>query len=91
MNGKNAGLVSEAGCPSIADPGAEIIQFAHRNGIRVVPLVGPSSILLALSIGIKRAKLCFQRVSSEKRAGPDKSPETIGSTGMAEKSNTDFY
>ncbi len=48
MNGKNAGLISEAGCPSIADPGAEIIQFAHRNNIRVVPLVGPSSILLAL-------------------------------------------
>ena len=39
MNGKNAGLLSEAGCPSIADPGAEVIQYAHRNNIRVVPLV----------------------------------------------------
>ncbi len=48
MNGKNVGLISEAGCPSIADPGAEIIQFAHRNNIKVVPLVGPSSILMAL-------------------------------------------
>jgi 16S rRNA (cytidine1402-2'-O)-methyltransferase len=60
MNGKNAGLISEAGCPSIADPGAEIIQFAHRNGIRVVPLVGPSSILLALiSSGLNGQNFAF--------------------------------
>jgi 16S rRNA (cytidine1402-2'-O)-methyltransferase len=40
--------MSEAGCPGIADPGAEIVEKAHRMGIKVVPLVGPSSILLAL-------------------------------------------
>lgn len=60
MNGKNAGLISEAGCPSIADPGAEIIQFAHRNNIQVVPLVGPSSILLALiSSGLNGQNFAF--------------------------------
>ena len=60
MNGKNAGLISEAGCPSIADPGAEVIQFAHRNNIRVVPLVGPSSILLALiSSGLNGQNFAF--------------------------------
>lgn len=60
MNGKNAGLISEAGCPSIADPGAEIIQFAHRTNIRVVPLVGPSSILLALiSSGLNGQNFAF--------------------------------
>jgi 16S rRNA (cytidine1402-2'-O)-methyltransferase len=60
MNGKNAGLISEAGCPSIADPGAEIIQFAHRNSIRVIPLVGPSSILLALiSSGLNGQNFAF--------------------------------
>ncbi len=60
MNGKNAGLISEAGCPSIADPGAEIIQFAHRNNIRVVPLVGPSSILMALiSSGLNGQNFAF--------------------------------
>jgi len=60
MNGKNAGLISEAGCPSIADPGAEIIQFAHRNNIRVVPLVGPSSILLGLiSSGLNGQNFTF--------------------------------
>jgi 16S rRNA (cytidine1402-2'-O)-methyltransferase len=46
--GKDVGLMSEAGCPGIADPGAEIVEKAHRMGIKVVPLVGPSSILLAL-------------------------------------------
>lgn len=46
--GKNVGLMSEAGCPGIADPGADIVAEAHKRGIKVVPLVGPSSILLAL-------------------------------------------
>ena len=47
-NGKNIGLLSEAGCPGVADPGAEIVKLAHQQGIEVIPLVGPSSILLAL-------------------------------------------
>jgi len=46
--GKNVGLLSEAGCPAIADPGAVIVELAHKKGIEVVPFVGPSSILLAL-------------------------------------------
>lgn len=48
LNGKDVGLMSEAGCPGIADPGAEIVAYAHQKGIKVIPLVGPSSILLAL-------------------------------------------
>ncbi|RWY49261.1 SAM-dependent methyltransferase [Mucilaginibacter gilvus] len=48
MAGNDVGLMSEAGCPGIADPGADIVAEAHRKGIKVVPLVGPSSILLAL-------------------------------------------
>lgn len=47
-DGLNVGLLSEAGCPGIADPGAEIVKIAHQAGIQVVPLVGPSSILLAM-------------------------------------------
>ena len=47
-SGRNVGLMSEAGCPGIADPGADIVAEAHKRGIKVVPLVGPSSILLAL-------------------------------------------
>jgi 16S rRNA (cytidine1402-2'-O)-methyltransferase len=48
LQGRSVGLMSEAGCPGVADPGAVIVKLAHENGIRVVPLVGPSSILLAL-------------------------------------------
>lgn len=44
----DVGIISEAGCPGIADPGAELIALAHQHNYRVVPLVGPSSILLAL-------------------------------------------
>lgn len=46
--GKDAGLLSEAGCPAVADPGSEFIKMAHDQNIKVSPLVGPSSILLAL-------------------------------------------
>ena len=46
--GKNIGIISEAGCPGVADPGAEVVKLAHDKNIKVVPLVGPSSILLAL-------------------------------------------
>jgi len=48
LNGENIGLMSEAGCPGVADPGAAIVKIAHEHGIQVVPLVGPSSILLAM-------------------------------------------
>lgn len=46
--GHDVGIISEAGCPGVADPGAEVVKLAHEAGIQVVPLVGPSSILLAL-------------------------------------------
>jgi 16S rRNA (cytidine1402-2'-O)-methyltransferase len=48
LHGINVGLMSEAGCPGVADPGAAIVKLAHEKGIQVVPLVGPSSILLAM-------------------------------------------
>ncbi|MBB5401269.1 16S rRNA (cytidine1402-2'-O)-methyltransferase [Paraburkholderia sp. JPY162] len=48
LSGTDAGLVSEAGCPAVADPGAILVRRAHERGVKVVPLVGPSSILLAL-------------------------------------------
>lgn len=48
MQGNNMGLMSDAGCPGIADPGADIIKLAHKKGIKVVPLVGPSSIVLSI-------------------------------------------
>ncbi|OUD36408.1 SAM-dependent methyltransferase [Flavobacterium sp. FPG59] len=48
LEGHSMGLMSEAGCPGVADPGAVIVKLAHEKGIQVVPLVGPSSILLAM-------------------------------------------
>ncbi len=46
--GFDMGILSEAGCPGVADPGADLVKIAHEKGIRVIPLVGPSSILLSL-------------------------------------------
>ncbi|MGC2167083.1 MAG: SAM-dependent methyltransferase [Gallionella sp.] len=48
LTGEDVGVISEAGCPGIADPGADLVRLAHRRNIRVIPLVGPSAILLAL-------------------------------------------
>ncbi len=48
QQGRNMGLLSEAGCPAVADPGANLVALAHRHGFEVRPLVGPSSLLLAL-------------------------------------------
>ena len=47
-NGRSVGLISEAGLPAVADPGAQLVALCHRQGIEVVPLVGPSSLMLAL-------------------------------------------
>jgi len=48
LEGKNMGVISESGCPGVADPGSMAVRYAHQKGISVIPLVGPSSILLAL-------------------------------------------
>lgn len=58
--GKNIGVISESGCPGIADPGALAVKYAHQHGITVVPLVGPSSILLALmASGLNGQRFAF--------------------------------
>lgn len=58
--GYNIGLISDAGCPGVADPGSDIIKIAHQSNIRVVPLVGPSSILLAImSSGLNGQNFAF--------------------------------
>jgi 16S rRNA (cytidine1402-2'-O)-methyltransferase len=61
LEGKNCGLISEAGNPCIADPGNELVAYAHAHQITVVPLVGPSSILLALiASGFSGQQFTFQ-------------------------------
>ena len=60
LGGVPMGIISEAGCPAIADPGADIVSIAHELNIKVVPLVGPSSILLALmSSGMNGQSFAF--------------------------------
>jgi 16S rRNA (cytidine1402-2'-O)-methyltransferase len=60
LRGKNCGIISEAGNPCIADPGGEVVAFAHKHDIEIIPLVGPSSILLALiSSGFNGQEFCF--------------------------------
>ena len=60
QEGRALGLLSEAGCPAIADPGAALIEAAHHAGFRVVPLVGPSSITLALmASGLEGQRFAF--------------------------------
>ena len=59
--GENIGVISEAGCPGVADPGADIVAAAHQQNIKVVPLVGPSSILLSLmASGMNGQSFAFQ-------------------------------
>ncbi|MFT2009172.1 SAM-dependent methyltransferase [Pontibacter sp. 13R65] len=48
LKGQHAGIISEAGCPGVADPGAEVVKYAHQKNIKVVPFAGPSAILLSL-------------------------------------------
>ena len=60
QKGISIGLLSEAGCPAIADPGAMLVEAAHAAGIRVVPLIGPSSIVLALmASGLEGQRFAF--------------------------------
>ena len=67
-NGKDVGLLSEAGCPGVADPGARVVELAHQKGIEVIPLVGPSSILLALmASGMNGQSFCFHGYLSPKK------------------------
>lgn len=66
--GRDVGLMSEAGCPGVADPGAAAVRQAHRRGIEVVPLAGPSSIILALmASGMNGQSFCFHGYLSAKR------------------------
>jgi 16S rRNA (cytidine1402-2'-O)-methyltransferase len=59
--GHRIGLLSEAGCPGVADPGAALVALAHAEGVPVVPLVGPSSLLLALmASGLNGQHFCFR-------------------------------
>ncbi len=75
LAGRDGGLVSEAGCPAVADPGALVVRRAHELGIRVVPHVGPSSLLLALmASGLNGQSFAFHGYLPQK---PDERSQAI--------------
>jgi len=78
--GLDIGIISEAGCPAVADPGAEVVKLAHTKNIQVVPLVGPSSILMALmASGMSGQNFAFNGYL------PIKNPEKSQHIKMLEK------
>lgn len=69
-SGADCGLMSEAGCPAVADPGAALVRRAHAAGVAVVPLVGPSSVLLALmASGLNGQRFAFHGYLPADQAG----------------------
>ena len=80
LRGGDAGLLSEAGLPAVADPGASLVRIAHEKGVRVVPLSGPSSILLALAAsGLESQRFAFHGYL------PVKQPELAGALKELER------
>lgn len=87
--GRAAGIMSEAGCPGVADPGASLVAFAHRFDVSVVPLVGPSSILLALmGSGMNGQSFAFSgylpREGQERKAAIRKLGQMARETGQTQ-------
>lgn len=89
--GHDVGLLSEAGCPGVADPGAVIVEMAHQKGIEVVPLVGPSSILLALmASGMNGQSFCFHGYIPQKKPGLNKSLSKLEQMAIRHKQTQIF-
>jgi len=89
MDGNSVGMVSEAGLPAVADPGSTLVALAHRNEIEVVPLVGPSSLMMALMASGKNGQnfsfVGYLPVKSDQRRQKIKELEKIaGKTGQSQ-------
>ena len=84
--GHDVGLLSEAGCPAIADPGANLVALAQKENIRVVPLIGPSSLLLALmASGLNGQRFAFQGYLPAKEAERTKALRDLESESRKRK------
>jgi len=89
--GHDVGLLSEAGCPGVADPGAVIVRMAHQKGIEVVPLVGPSSILLALmASGMNGQSFCFHGYIPQKKPAVSKTLSKLEQMAIRHKQTQIF-
>ncbi len=89
--GRSVGIISDAGCPAVADPGAELVKLAHRENIEVVPLTGPSSILLALmASGLNGQNFCFSGYLPKDRNARIKKLKELEQAAIA-KSQTQLF
>ena len=86
-DGKPMGVISEAGCPAVADPGADVVAIAQRQNLRVIPLVGPSSMIMAvMGSGLNGQSFAFNGylpVDPQDRAQPSGSRKANSSIGTA--------
>lgn len=91
LEGRDIGMMSEAGCPGIADPGSELVRYAHEHGIRVAPLTGPSSIILALmASGMNGQQFQFHGYLPPKKEQMARALKRIEDVSRREKSTQIF-
>jgi len=91
LSERDAGVISQAGCPCVADPGAELVSLAHQNGIEVVPLVGPSAILLALmASGLNGQNFAFNGYLSREQGERTKKIRQLEQRSFQEKQTQIF-
>jgi 16S rRNA (cytidine1402-2'-O)-methyltransferase len=84
--GRGLGLLCEAGCPGVADPGARLVAAAHREGFRVVPLVGPSAIVLALmASGLQGQRFAFRGYLPRERGERERSIRELEARSRRER------
>ncbi len=90
--GISMGIISEAGVPGVADPGADITAMAHRQGIRVIPLTGPSSLLLALmASGLNGQNFCFHGYLPVNNPQRSKKIKEMEMTALRSRTDSDVY
>lgn len=86
LKGKDAGVISEAGVPAVADPGQVVVELCHKHGVRVVPLVGPSSILMAImASGLSGQSFAFNGYLPVKEPERSKTLRRLESKAISEK------
>ena len=89
---KNIGIISEAGCPGVADPGQALVAIAQEMNAEVKPLVGPNSILLALmASGMNGQQFQFHGLLTDRQSATDKSNKRTGNRISKEKLHTNIY
>lgn len=91
MRGRSAGVISEAGVPAVADPGQTVVELCHKRGIRVVPLVGPSSIIMAvMASGLNGQSFAFNGYLPVKEPDRSRAIKRFESRAVAERQSQAF-